>query len=113
MTELHILIPGPEIDSDPDAVALWNETGNFIGTALARMECGRAFSIILGRLILSAPGGRIVASLCVFLPLAKGIDGASCGGPQQAFDHLTRAHRLTVLTWLVVSTWVADSAGEQ
>jgi hypothetical protein len=30
--------------------ALWNETGNFIGTALAHMERGKAFSIILGRL---------------------------------------------------------------
>jgi hypothetical protein len=50
MTKLDIITPGPEIDSDPDAVALWNETGNFIGTALARMERGRAFSIILGRL---------------------------------------------------------------
>jgi hypothetical protein len=34
--------PGPEIESDP-------QTGNFIGTALARMERGKAFSIILGR----------------------------------------------------------------
>ena len=50
MTKLDILTPGPEIDDDPDAVMLWNDTGNFIGTALARMERGKAFSIILGRL---------------------------------------------------------------
>jgi hypothetical protein len=34
----------------PDAVALWDQTGNFIGTALPRMERGKAFSIMLGRL---------------------------------------------------------------
>ena len=45
-----IIIPGPEIEADPDATALWNQTGNFIGTALARMERGKAFSIMLGRL---------------------------------------------------------------
>jgi hypothetical protein len=50
MTKLDIIIPGPEIESDPDANALWVETGNFIGTALARMERGKAFSIMLGRL---------------------------------------------------------------
>jgi hypothetical protein len=50
VTKLDILTPGPEIDDDPDAVMLWNDTGNFIGTALARMERGKAFSIILGRL---------------------------------------------------------------
>jgi hypothetical protein len=27
----------------------WNEMGNFIGTAMARMEPGKAFSIMLGR----------------------------------------------------------------
>jgi hypothetical protein len=50
MTKLDIDIPGPEIESDPDARTLWDQTGNFIGTALARMERGKAFSIILGRL---------------------------------------------------------------
>jgi hypothetical protein len=50
MTELDIVIPGPEIDADPDATALWDQTGNFIGAALARMERGRAFSILLGRI---------------------------------------------------------------
>ena len=50
MTKLDIVTPGPEIESDPDATALWDETGNFIGTALARMERGKAFSIMLGRL---------------------------------------------------------------
>jgi len=50
MTKLDIIIPGPEIDSDPDATGLWDQTGNFISTALARMERGRAFSIMLGRL---------------------------------------------------------------
>jgi hypothetical protein len=50
MTELDIIIPGPENESDPEATALWDETGNFIGTALARMERGKAFSIILGRI---------------------------------------------------------------
>jgi|tagenome__1003787_1003787.scaffolds.fasta_scaffold19262672_1 hypothetical protein len=49
MTKLDIIIPGPEMESDPDATVLWDETGNFIGTALARMERGKAFSIILGR----------------------------------------------------------------
>jgi hypothetical protein len=34
---LDIIIPGPEIESDPDhPTALWDQTGNFIGTALAR-----------------------------------------------------------------------------
>jgi hypothetical protein len=42
VTKLDIVIPGPEIDDDPAAISLWNETGNFIGTALARMEWGRA-----------------------------------------------------------------------
>jgi hypothetical protein len=32
-----------------EATALWNEMGNFIGTAMARMEPGKAFSIMLGR----------------------------------------------------------------
>lgn len=50
MTKLDIITPGPEIESDPDAIALWDQTGNFIGTALARMERGKAFSIMLGRL---------------------------------------------------------------
>jgi hypothetical protein len=50
MTKLDIIIPGPEIEADPDATALWNETGNFIGTALARQERGKAFSIMLRRL---------------------------------------------------------------
>ena len=50
MTGLDIIIPGPDIESDPDAVALWGQTGNFIGTALAGMERGKAFSIMLGRL---------------------------------------------------------------
>jgi hypothetical protein len=50
MTKLNIIIPGPEIESDADAVALWNDTGSFIATALARMERGKAFSIMLGRL---------------------------------------------------------------
>jgi hypothetical protein len=50
MAELDILVPGPEIESDSDAVALWEQTGNFIGAALARMERGRAFSILLGRI---------------------------------------------------------------
>ena len=50
MTKLDIIIPGPEIDSDPDAVALWDQTGKFIGNALAQMERGRVFSIMLGRL---------------------------------------------------------------
>jgi hypothetical protein len=50
MTKLDIVIPGPEIDSDPNAVALWNDTGNFIGTAMARMNRGKALSIMLGRL---------------------------------------------------------------
>jgi hypothetical protein len=50
MTELDIITPGPEIESDPDAVTLWDETGKFIGTALARMERGKALSIMLGRL---------------------------------------------------------------
>jgi len=49
MTELDIIIPGPEV-SDPDAVALWDQTGQFIGTALAKTERGKAFSILLGRL---------------------------------------------------------------
>ena len=30
MTELDIIIPGPDIDSDPEAVALWEETGRRI-----------------------------------------------------------------------------------
>ena len=47
MAELDIIIPGPDIESDPDAVALWDQTGNFIGTALAGMERGKAFSIML------------------------------------------------------------------
>src|SRR3954463_7514839 len=34
----------------PDATTLWDQTGNFIGTALPRMERGKAFSIMLGRL---------------------------------------------------------------
>jgi hypothetical protein len=50
MTKLDIIAPGPEIESDPGAVALWDQTGNFIGTALAQMERGKAFSILLGRL---------------------------------------------------------------
>jgi hypothetical protein len=50
MTKLNIIIPGPEIESDPEALSLWNQTGNFIGTALARMKRGKAFSIMLGRL---------------------------------------------------------------
>jgi hypothetical protein len=50
MAELDIVIPGPEIDSDPDAVALWDQTGKFIGAALAQMDRGTAFSIMLGRL---------------------------------------------------------------
>jgi hypothetical protein len=50
MTKLDIVTPGPELDSDPDATALWNQTGNFIGVALAWMERGKAFSIMLGRL---------------------------------------------------------------
>jgi hypothetical protein len=50
MTKLDIIIPGPEIDSDPDAVALWDQTGKLIGNALAQMERGRVFSIMLGRL---------------------------------------------------------------
>ena len=50
MTELDIVIPGPEIDSDPDAVALWEKTGKFIGTALAGMDREKVFSIMLGRL---------------------------------------------------------------
>jgi hypothetical protein len=43
MPKLDIIIPGPEIESDPDATALWDQTGNFISTALARMERGKAF----------------------------------------------------------------------
>jgi hypothetical protein len=50
MTKLDIIIPGPEIGADSDTTALWDQTGNFISTALARIERGRAFSIILGRL---------------------------------------------------------------
>ena len=50
MANLDIIIPGPEMESDPEATALWEQTGSFIGTALARMERGKAFSIILGRL---------------------------------------------------------------
>jgi hypothetical protein len=42
--------PWTRIESDPDATALWDETGNFIGTALAGMERSKAFSIMLGRL---------------------------------------------------------------
>ena len=49
MNDLDIIIPGPELDSDPDATVLWNQTGNFIGTALARMERGKALSIMLAR----------------------------------------------------------------
>jgi hypothetical protein len=41
MTKLDIIIPGPEIESDPEATALWDQTGNFIGTALARVERSR------------------------------------------------------------------------
>src|SRR6185437_12464952 len=59
MTELDILVLGPEIESDPNAVALWEQTGNFIGTALAGMERGRAFSIMLRpTAIRGAPGLR-------------------------------------------------------
>jgi len=29
-----IIIPGLEIEADPDATALWNQTGNFIGNRL-------------------------------------------------------------------------------
>jgi hypothetical protein len=50
MTKLDIITPGPEIESDPEAGALWEETGSFISAALAQMERGKAFSIILGRL---------------------------------------------------------------
>ena len=50
MAELDIVIPGPETDSDPEAVALWDQTGKFIGVALAQMDRGTAFSIVLGRL---------------------------------------------------------------
>jgi hypothetical protein len=50
MAKLDIIVPGPEMDSDPEAVALWERTGKFIGTALAEMERGKAFSIVLGRL---------------------------------------------------------------
>ena len=49
MTKLDIIVPGPEIETDPAATALWDQTGNFIGPALARMERGKAFSIMLGR----------------------------------------------------------------
>ena len=50
MTKLDIIVPGPEMDSDPEAVALWERTGKFISSALAGMERGKAFSIMLGRL---------------------------------------------------------------
>ena len=49
-TRFDIIIPGPETQSDTDAVALWDQTGYFIDTAVARMERGEAFSIMLGRL---------------------------------------------------------------
>jgi hypothetical protein len=38
------------LDQKSNPTALWDETGNFIGTALARMERGKAFSIMLGRI---------------------------------------------------------------
>jgi hypothetical protein len=40
MTELDVITPEPKIDSDPDAVPLWDETGKFIRTAQAQMEHG-------------------------------------------------------------------------
>jgi hypothetical protein len=40
----------PDLNLTQRRTALWNETGNFIGTALAQMERGKAFSIMLGRL---------------------------------------------------------------
>ena len=40
MTEPNIIIPGPDFESDSDATAPGDQTGNFIGTALARMERG-------------------------------------------------------------------------
>ena len=49
ITELDITTPGLELE-DPAAISLWDETGNFIGTALARIERGKAFSIMLGRI---------------------------------------------------------------
>ena len=48
MTKLDIIVPGPEIETDPAATALWDETGKFVGAALARMERSKAFSVILG-----------------------------------------------------------------
>jgi hypothetical protein len=50
MTKLDIIVPGLDLESDHEAIGLWYETGNFIGTALARMERGKAFSIMLARL---------------------------------------------------------------
>jgi hypothetical protein len=50
MTKLDIITPGPEIEDDPEATALWDQTGSFIDAAVARMERGKAFSIMLGRL---------------------------------------------------------------
>ena len=50
MAELEITIPGPEIESDPEAVTLWDETGIFISAALAQMHRDKALSVILGRL---------------------------------------------------------------
>jgi predicted lipase len=41
----------PEVDPDPEIPALWDDTGGLIEDALARVERGKAFSVILGRLV--------------------------------------------------------------
>jgi hypothetical protein len=81
MTKLDIITPGPEIDDDPAAIALWNDTGNFIGSALARMERGRAFSIILARPLLACPGEGQEVSIEPQSPQFGALAERRSGGP--------------------------------
>jgi hypothetical protein len=43
-------VSAPEADRDPEIPALWDDTGGLIEDALARVERGKAFSVMLGRL---------------------------------------------------------------
>ena len=45
------LSPALETDSDPEIRALWDDTGGLVEDALARMQRGSAFSVMLGRLV--------------------------------------------------------------
>jgi hypothetical protein len=59
---------------------------------------------------------RALHRYACFYPLPRGIDGAFCGGPQQAFDHLPRAHRVSAYVAGRIDLgsrqrWIAVAAG--